>query len=327
MAAGTILVGTVGQGVMRSPDDGEHWQRASLAAGLHSDAIVRCLTVHPGRPATVFAGTDLGLYRSDDGGAAWQHLRTPMDKQAVWAIAADPADPDTLLAGTGTPSLPRLFRSADGGATWQPSAVEIADECDAVGVPRPTAIAFDPATPGSVWMGIEVEGLRHSSDGGATWSKTGAAIRNLDVHNVVVTAGPPRTIIVLVNNDIWTSTDDGATWANAGAALPLRYPRGAAVRPDDPRMVFATLGDSTPGSTGAVLRSRDAGQSWESLPLPTQPNSALWVVHMARQQPDTVLTGSRYGYLYRSDDGGDSWRKLWRELSEISSIAYLPAAG
>ena len=40
----TILVGTVGQGVMRSADGGESWQRAGINQGMHSDAIVRCLS-------------------------------------------------------------------------------------------------------------------------------------------------------------------------------------------------------------------------------------------------------------------------------------------
>lgn len=44
---GTILVGTAGQGVFRSPDGGESWSRMSVGNGLHSDAVTRCLTVHP----------------------------------------------------------------------------------------------------------------------------------------------------------------------------------------------------------------------------------------------------------------------------------------
>ena len=37
----TILVGTVGQGIMRSGDGGESWQRIGISAGTHSDALVR----------------------------------------------------------------------------------------------------------------------------------------------------------------------------------------------------------------------------------------------------------------------------------------------
>jgi hypothetical protein len=37
-----------------------------------------------------------------------------------------------------------------------------------------------------------------------------------------------------------------------------------------------------------------------------------------------MFAASRYGYLYRSEDGGDTWARLWREFSEASSLAWLP---
>src|SRR2546430_5086095 len=75
---GTILVGTIGQGVMMSSDDGESWSRAGVRVGMHSDAIVKTLLPDPRRPATVYAGTDLGLYQTDDGGGTWRLCDTPM---------------------------------------------------------------------------------------------------------------------------------------------------------------------------------------------------------------------------------------------------------
>ena len=72
------------------------------------------------------------------------------------------------------------------------------------------------------------------------------------------------------------------------------------------------------------MRSKDAGATWENLSLPVQPNSAVWTLSIPAQAPNTVFAASRYGYLYRSDDGGDSWRKLWREFSEISSVLCIP---
>jgi hypothetical protein len=47
-------------------------------------------------------------------------------------------------------------------------------------------------------------------------------------------------------------------------------------------------------------------------------------VAISESAPDTMFAASRYGYLYRSDDGGDSWRKLWREFGEVSSIQWVP---
>ena len=96
------------------------------------------------------------------------------------------------------------------------------------------------------------------------------------------------------------------------------------VQPDKPNVIFVTIGDTTPGQIGTVMRAKDTGKTWEDLPLPVQPNAAMWTVNIQPTDPQVVFAGSRYGYLYRSDDGGDSWSKLWREFSEISSVMRLP---
>ncbi len=324
---GIILVGTIGQGVMTSADDGATWSRASVRHGLHSDAIVKALHADPRRPQTVYAGTDMGLYQSDDGGAKWRLLDNPMKGAMVWSLAFDPNDPDVMFAGTGTPSRPGVYRSADGGQSWQVRRMEIAAECPNVGIPRPTGISVDPTDSLHVWVGFEVDGVRHSADGGETWTKVNGQIPNQDVHNVLVVAGPPKAVFTVVNDDVWRSVDDGKTWqpAHAREVFPWHYPRGIAVKPNDSRTVFLTLGDATPGRVGTIMRSTDAGATWTNLGLPVQPNSAMWTVSIPAFAPETVFAASRYGYLYRSDDGGESWRKLWRELSEVSSVLCVPS--
>jgi photosystem II stability/assembly factor-like uncharacterized protein len=323
---GTILVGTIGQGVMMSADDGESWTRASVRHGMHSDCIVKTLLSDPRQPEVVYAGTDMGLYRSDNGGGRWRLLDTPMSGSMVWSMGIDPVDPSVMFAGTGTPSKPGIYRSRDASKSWQQLSVEISAECENVGTPRPTGIAIDPTDHRHVWLGLEVDGVRHSPDGGETWAKVNGQIPNPDVHSVLVVAGPPKTVFTVVNDDVWRSTDDGTTWqpARAREVFPWHYPRGIAVKPNDAKTVFLTLGDSTPGRVGTVMRSRDAGATWQNLQLPVQPNSAVWTVSIPASAPDTVFAASRYGYLYRSDDGGESWRKLWREFGEVSSILWVP---
>lgn len=323
---GTILVGTVGQGVMMSTDDGDSWVRVSIGRGMHSEGIVRALLAEPGRPEVVYAGTDQGLYRSDDGGAKWQLLDNPMKGSAIWCLAVDPVDPNIIFAGVGSPSTPGVYRSTDAGQSWQHRPMEIIEYCPNVGIPRPTGIAIDPTDHRSVWVGIEVDGVRHSSDGGDSWTKIDGQIPNLDVHNVLVTPGPPKAVFTVVNDDIWRSLDDGETWqpARARETFPWHYTREIKVKPTDPKMLFATVGDATPGRTGTLMRSRDAGGTWETLNLPSQPNSAIWTLNFAETDPETMFAASRYGYLYRSDDGGDSWRKLWREFSEVAAVLYVP---
>ena len=322
----TILVGTVGQGVMRSADSGETWRRVGVDNGMHSDAVVRTVLNHPSHPETVFAGSDAGLYVSEDSGQTWNLLGGALRGQHVWALAIDPVNPGTMYAGTGTPTPAGVFRSTDGGQSWEQRPVEIAAECVNVGTPRVTAIAIDPTASNRVWVGLEVDGVRLSRDSGESWVAINGAIPNPDVHNVTVTAGPPKTVIVVVNNDVYTSTDDGATWRSVGIrdVFPWTYPRGILVKPDDAKTVFVTIGDTTPGQIGTIMRSTDTGVTWKSLKLPVQPNAAMWVVNAQPFDSDILFAGSRYGYLYRSDDGGESWTKLWREFSEISSVIWVP---
>jgi photosystem II stability/assembly factor-like uncharacterized protein len=327
----TIVVGTIGQSIMRSEDNGQTWARIGPRRGFAYEASVRCIVMHPHQPNILFAGTEKGLYRSDDAGANWQFVDSALNPYYVWALAIDPVDPDVVFAGTGTPTPAMLFRSRDGGRTWEKRPVEVAAECEAVGTPRFTGIAVDPIEPKNIWVGLEVDGARHSSDGGETWQLV-EATGHKDIHNVAVTPGPPRTVFIMANREIYASTDNGATWDTLAmqTSLPWEYPRketylrGIAVDPGDPKSLFLGFGDFTPGSSGAVARSNDLGKSWKLLPLPVEPNSTVWTFGTNRADRNIIFAASRYGYLYRTDSGGESWTKLRRELSEIAAVCWVP---
>ncbi len=132
----TILVGTSGQGVLRSADGGDTWRRIAIDQGLHSDAVVRCLAVHPNKPNLIYAGSDKGIYTSTDAGENWALLDNPLNNYTVWALVIDDEDPNLIYAGTGTPTPTVFFRSQDGGSSWQKTSMEAAAECPAVGTPR-----------------------------------------------------------------------------------------------------------------------------------------------------------------------------------------------
>ena len=322
-----ILVGTIGQSILATDDDGEHWQRLAPRNGVHSDGIVRTLTSRRDDPRVVFAGTDKGILRSDDGGRCWEALGGQLSDQTVWRVVVHPSDNNVLFAGTGTPSRPAVYRSADAGATWADLEVGIAADCDNVGVPRVTDIAVDPANPDSMWVSIEVDGARRSVDGGRTWSTVDReAIPNPDVHAVVVSPTPNKAVFIVVNNEIHVSRDDGESWQPVGVRqrFPWHHVRGVTLDPLDASTAWATIGDATPGRTGSLARTSDGGETWDFVDMPEPPNSAMWVVHMQPDTPGLMLAASRYGYLYRSDDHGQSWTKLWREFSEVSSIAWSP---
>ncbi|MGH8056150.1 MAG: WD40/YVTN/BNR-like repeat-containing protein, partial [Candidatus Entotheonellia bacterium] len=181
----TICVGTLGQGIWRSADGGETWAR--VRQGLYSESAVRALAVHPRESHIMYAGAESGIYRSDDRGASWTHLDSPMNTLPIWALAIDPVDPHIMFAGTRPAAL---FRSQDGGTTWQKLSVALAEECPNVGIPRVTAIAIDPVDHRRVWAGIEVDGVRRSLDGGDTWETITSGVSDPDIHNVAISAGP-----------------------------------------------------------------------------------------------------------------------------------------
>jgi photosystem II stability/assembly factor-like uncharacterized protein len=327
----TIIVGTIGQSIMRSTDSGKTWERVGPRRGFAYEALVRCLAVHPHDPRIVFAGTERGLYRSDDAGQNWRFIDSALNSYYLWSLAIDPKEPEVMFAGTGTPTKAAIFRSIDSGATWEKRPADVAAECENVGVPRVTAIAVDPEDHRNIWVSLEVDGARRSRDGGETWSDV-EVVHGQDVHNIVVTPGPPKTVFIVCNREIYKSTDDGATWETLGMqkSIPWEYPRtqnylrGIAVQPSRPEVLFLGFGDATPGTAGGVARSSNMGGKWEILPLPVQPNSTVWTFGVDPVDPETIFAASRFGYLYRSDSGGNSWTKLAREFSEIAAVRWLP---
>src|SRR5262245_23007946 len=327
----TIVVGTVGQSIMRSEDSGKTWVRIGPRRGFAYEASVRCIAMHPKQHNILFAGTERGIYRSEDAGANWQYIDSALNSYYLWAIGIDPVNPDVIFAGTGTPTPASIFRSRDGGKSWEKRPAEIATECENVGSPRVTGIVVDPVQPKNVWFSLEVDGTRHSSDGGDTWNLV-EVTGHQDIHNVAVTAGPPKTVFIMANREIYASTDDGKSWEarNMQKCLPWEYPRkenylrGLALHPADPKKILLGFGDFTPGSSGAIAQTEDFCKSWKLLPLSAEPNSAMWTFAINSDDPNTIFAASRYGYLYRSDDAGASWTKLRRELSEIAAVCWLP---
>ena len=78
------------------------------------------------------------------------------------------------------------------------------------------------------------------------------------------------------------------------------------------------------GISGALLRTRDRGQSWESAELPGGCNSPIWCFAQHRSNPDRILTATHNGVLFASEDGGDSWARCRREFTEVRAVCWMP---
>ena len=314
-----LYAGTIGQSVWRSTDDGDTWHRASN--GIFPEADVRAVAVNPNNADVVYAGTDKGVFRSENGGDAWQALPSEMDELEVWALAIDTTAPETLYAGT-CPSA--FFKSTDGGESWRKLNADLAQECEGVPIiPRVTTFIIDGEDNQTLYAGIEIDGMRLSTDGGETWTERSEGLSSLDIHGLCVVPGAPKTIIAATNNDVCITTDMGQQWTplKVKEHYPWPYCRAAFFLNGDASRVFIGAGNGPPGDEGGIFSTRDNGESWERADIGGVANSTIWTFAHNPNVNDFIIACSVSGQLYRSTDAGDSWTKLAHEFGEVRALA------
>jgi len=86
---------------------------------LPAQSEVRVTASDPQRPERVYAATQAGLFRSDDGGQAWDAASQGIDAPDLLAVALDPRQPRHLYAAALSGAL---YESDDGATSWRASA-------------------------------------------------------------------------------------------------------------------------------------------------------------------------------------------------------------
>jgi photosystem II stability/assembly factor-like uncharacterized protein len=248
---------------------------------------------------TIFAGTESGLWRSNDWGYRWQRVAgasgasdgVPIEFGPVRSILA--LGP-RVYVGTET----GLFVSDDFGQTWKRGAL-------AVPVSAVLPSRYPQADP-TVFAATSA-GLLRSPDGGQTFAAT--AVRDTRVHRL---EWPGPALVLATARGVLVSKDGAATFTGPGAGLPAGEVRALALSSFfivDP-VLFAAVGDT------GVHRSSDGGASWAPSGL-----AGHTVTDLVWLGPFLYAASDRG--LFRSEDAGRAWAPLGEGLKGVVPVRIL----
>jgi len=214
----------------------------------------------------------------------------------IFAMAASPTEPQTLLVGTGGGTI---YRSGDGGATWR----EVRhDPGHAV-----LSLAFNPYQKGVVLAGTRGAGVLRSADGGQTWAvqpgTDRAAARGFAFAKSFTAAGTDQGVLL---------GREAGGWTPAGLSQ-LSVSALAVAAANDPTRLVAGADASRGAEPLPLYSSPDGGVTWNEVKGLTTAANMVAVLAAGPVPPrgDTrpLLMGTNTA-LYQSTDGGQTWQQL-----------------
>jgi photosystem II stability/assembly factor-like uncharacterized protein len=333
--------------VLRSDDGGEHWRAiytSRLGDGTFSGIGLEGTTAHgvhfdPFDSRRIFISyTDIGLFRSDNGGAGWLPSTEAVPhawlNTTYWMVFDPSVRGRAWAVMSGTHDLPRtkvfdrkssaafvggVMISADGGKTWRKSN-------DGMPPTAPTHILLDPGSPPDarvLYVAACGKGVYKSVNGGKTWELKNDGIADkepLAWRMVRDSSGGLYVILVRRKEEAPSgSADDGALYYSADAAahwrriaLPeaVNAPNGLAMDPKNPnRLYLAAWGRFTPAGQqgGGIYLSTDRGKSWSHV---LGSDQHIFDVTVDERSPNVAYAAGFESSAWRSKDAGLSWQRI-----------------
>ncbi|MDQ6860944.1 MAG: glycoside hydrolase, partial [Verrucomicrobiota bacterium] len=265
--------------------------------GPHRGGRVRAICGVPSQPHTFYmAQVNGGVFKTNDAGRTWQPIFDDQPTGSVGAIAVSISHPDIVYVGSGEglhrPDLSvgdGIYKSTDAGKTWAHLGLRDAQQI--------AQLAVDPQNPERLFVAVaghpygpnEERGIFRSVDGGKTFEKVLYKDENTGASDVQIDSRNPQ----IVYAGLWESRE--GPWENS----------------------------SWSGTGGGIFKSVDGGTTWTQLHggLPdgiVQANLAI--APSAPNELFAAVRGMSRSDLYRSSDGGESWRKITEDQRPAAGI-------
>jgi photosystem II stability/assembly factor-like uncharacterized protein len=193
------------------------------------------------------------------------------------------------------------------------------------------------------YMGSTGGGVWKTTDAGLSWLnssdkffKTGSvgaiAVSESDTNIVVVGMGEhaARGVMTSMGDGVYKSMDAGKTWTHLGLEK-TRHISDVIIHPKNPDIIYVTAQGAqyAPSKERGVYRTTDGGNTWEnilsvnettgasSLSMDmTNPRVLYASMWQHQRYPWIIESGGEASGLYKSNDGGDTWKKMKDGLPE-----------
>jgi photosystem II stability/assembly factor-like uncharacterized protein len=268
-------------GMFRSRNMGDGWLNADI--GLFLNATL-ALAVDPHDPDHLLLGTDVGLWRSHNGGRSWTREAEGQVVGPVFAIAFA-SDGQSAMA-----AAPNGVFRFEAGRWTQSKAPNGAIPARAVAVG---------ASQGRVYL-LGASRLFVSDDGGRTYDLAPTDLaEQAEITSLAVATKPSEALLAVVDGELAASGDGGRHWRRQALAPPPARADVVSLDPYSPTRAWAAAADR-------LYRSDDLGLTWRAFGgLLPEPQTS--VRGIAADENATAIVVTTHRGMYRSEDGAQTW--------------------
>lgn len=230
-----------------------------------------------------------GAWRSDNAGLDWKPGAEGMRGVEVRDLALDPKNPQVVYAATSR----GMYKSTNGGSSWKEANAGLSN----VDLQR---VAMDPSNPSRLFAAATSGSMFRTTDGGASWSSSGSGLAQYPYWVGVDPKDPKTAYVVTGRGGIYKTTDGGETWLPARQGLSGTLMTSMAIHPETPNVLFAA-------GIGGLFRSDDGAATWTRVQGPAA-EDIYYAISFDPRNAQTIYLASYIEIMYKSTDGGASWR-------------------